>query len=240
MVLLVVVTLFFMEPVLHLEQAWVALLGASVLALAARPHAIEEVLHRIEWATLLFFMCLFVMLEGMSELGLVEFIGQTVAAVIVRVEPRYQMIAALALIVWVSAIISAFIDNIPYTVTMVSVIQALAKETGLPVEPLAWGLSLGACLGGNGTLIGASANVVTAGIAGTRFCCSREESEYFFVCCLLFPWIGPLVFSYVAVFVEQAGKPFTFNQFLKVGMPFMFMTVVVACVYSLLRYGITY
>jgi hypothetical protein len=66
----------------------------------------------------------------------------------------------------VSAIISAFIDNIPYTVTMIAVIQKLSEESGLPVLPLAWGLSLGACLGGNGTLIGASANVVTAGIAG--------------------------------------------------------------------------
>ena len=75
----------------------------------------------------------------------------------------------------VSAILSAFIDNIPYTVTMVAVIEALAERTGLPLRPLAWALSLGTCLGGNGTLIGASANVVTAGVARTYYLLLRAS-----------------------------------------------------------------
>jgi hypothetical protein len=145
-------------------------------------------------------MTLFVMLEGLSELGLVDFIGEQIGArlsvslclscsadcvatgALIEVVPESgRLIAAINIMVWVSAILSAFIDNIPYTVTMVAVIEALSVRTGLPLRPLAWSLSLGTCLGGNGTLIGASANVVTAGIARAfavslfRFGCLEME-----------------------------------------------------------------
>eukprot|EP00658_Telonema_sp_P-2_P021430 TRINITY_DN18535_c0_g1_i3.p1 TRINITY_DN18535_c0_g1~~TRINITY_DN18535_c0_g1_i3.p1 ORF type:complete len:180 (+),score=51.75 TRINITY_DN18535_c0_g1_i3:180-719(+) len=132
------------------------------------PHELHHTLVSIEWDTLLFFAGLFVMIEALAEMGLIRSIGNGVTSIIETADPDSRLIVAMVLLLWVSGIVSGFLDNIPYTATMVPVIKLLSEDENLnlPLRPLAWALSLGACLGGNMTLVGASANLVTAGIAG--------------------------------------------------------------------------
>jgi len=166
-VLFGVITLFFLESLTHIEPAWVALLGASILLLISTPQEIDHFLEKVEWSTLLFFAGLFIFVEGLKLMGLIRFIGDSVADLVMLADEDHRLTVAIVVIMWVSAFASAFIDNIPYTTTMIPVILQLAEDPtlNLPLLPLAWSLSFGACLGGNGTLVGASANVVTCGIA---------------------------------------------------------------------------
>jgi Na+/H+ antiporter NhaD/arsenite permease-like protein len=121
-----------------------------------RPH---EALRDIEWETLFFFVGLFMLVEAVVKVGLVGGVAQALAdAAGGRLE-----VAAIALL-WFSALASAVVDNIPYTATAIPIVQRLA-EGGLPAEPLWWSLALGACLGGNLTIVGASANIVVANMA---------------------------------------------------------------------------
>ena len=116
-----------------------------------------------------FFAGLFVFVEICAAMGLLDAIGDGLASYIEKQPEDKQTAVAITLIVWVSAITSAFLDNIPYTATMISVIEILAEQLpAVPLETWAWALSFGACLGGNGTLLGASANIVTAGIATNK------------------------------------------------------------------------
>jgi len=107
------------------------------------------------------------MIHGLEYMGLINQIADLISDTISRTSEGNRLMVAVLLLLWVSAIASAFIDNIPYTATMVPVVIKLASdpELGLALGPLAWALALGACLGGNGTIIGASANVVAAGLA---------------------------------------------------------------------------
>ena len=100
-------------------------------------------------------------------MGLIEMIADLISDTVSKASEANRLMVAVLLLLWVSAIASAFIDNIPYTATMVPVVIELASDEtlGLELGPLAWALALGACLGGNGTIIGASANVVAAGLA---------------------------------------------------------------------------
>ena len=91
-------------------------------------------------------------------------LGEFAASAINSISIDYQLAAAISIILWMSAIISAFIDNIPFTAAIIPVISQIVEETDVPLEPLVYALAFGACLGGNGTLIGASANVVAVGI----------------------------------------------------------------------------
>ena len=128
---------------------------------------VESIFSRVEWSTLVFFATLFVIMEALNRLNLLNWIGNGVESVIESVPQKWQLTVSIVLILWVSGIVSSFIDNIPFTTMMIPVIVNLSesKEVNLPLQPLVWALSLGACLGGNGTLIGASANVVCAGVA---------------------------------------------------------------------------
>ena len=134
------------------------------------PHDVQDALrNHVEWDTLLFFAGLFVLVEICATLGLLDLIGDALASYIEKQPEDKQTSTAITLIVWVSAITSAFLDNIPYTATMIPVIEILAEKLpAVPLTTLAWALSFGACLGGNGTLLGASANIVTAGIATNK------------------------------------------------------------------------
>ena len=107
------------------------------------------------------------MIHGLEFMGLIDAIADGISDTIKQADESNRLMVAVLLLLWVSAIASAFIDNIPYTATMVPVVIELASnpELGLALGPLAWALALGACLGGNGTIIGASANVVAAGLA---------------------------------------------------------------------------
>nr|XP_036213918.1 P protein isoform X1 [Bactrocera oleae] len=168
--LIFVISLFFLHSVPELQRlslGWTALLGAIFLLILADIEDMEAILARVEWSTLLFFAALFILMEALSELGLIEWIGQMTESIILGVSEGSRLMVAVLIILWVSAITSAFVDNIPLTTMMVKITISLAENSALnlPLQPLVWALALGACLGGNGTLIGASANVVCAGVA---------------------------------------------------------------------------
>ena len=150
---------FLVHGPLGYEPATIALLGAAVLMLVARIDA-ETVLREVEWPTLFFFVGLFMLVEGIVQVGIVD----ALARGLFELTAGDQGITTLGLL-WLSAIASAIVDNIPYTATMIPVVRGLGAE-GLAIEPLWWALALGACLGGNATIIGASANVVVANLAG--------------------------------------------------------------------------
>ncbi|XP_075152123.1 OCA2 melanosomal transmembrane protein hoepel1 isoform X1 [Haematobia irritans] len=168
--LVFVISLFFLHSVPELQRlslGWTALLGAIFLIILADIEDMEAILARVEWSTLLFFAALFILMEALSELGLIEWIGNMTENIILGVGEESRLMVAVLIILWVSAIASAFVDNIPLTTMMVKITISLAQNTALnlPLQPLVWALAFGACLGGNGTLIGASANVVCAGVA---------------------------------------------------------------------------
>ena len=157
-VLAVTVVAFVFHSVLGLEAATIAMLGATVVMLIGRldPH---DALNEIEWNTLFFFVGLFMLVEAIVHVGIVGGIANAVA----DATGGNLGVATLA-ILWFSAAVSAIVDNIPYTATAIPIIEQLAQG-GLRAEPMWWALSLGACLGGNLTIVGASANVVVANMA---------------------------------------------------------------------------
>jgi len=169
-ILMIVILLFFAHSAFShplLSVATIALGGAVAMLLLTSPHHVEEQLDSVEWTTIIFFAGLFIMIHGLEFMGLIEMIAEMISDAISKTSEENRLMIAVLLLLWVSAIASAFIDNIPYTATMVPVVIELASDPllGLPLGPLAWALALGACLGGNGTIIGASANVVAAGLA---------------------------------------------------------------------------
>jgi len=169
-ILIVVILSFFLHSAIHhplLSVATIAIAGAVVMLLVTSPHRVEEQLDAVEWTTIIFFAGLFIMIHGLEYMGLIEIIADLISGTISKASAGNRLMVAVLLLLWVSAIASAFIDNIPYTATMVPVVIELATDPALdlPLGPLAWALALGACLGGNGTIIGASANVVAAGLA---------------------------------------------------------------------------
>ena len=160
-VLGITIFLFIIHGALHMEPSIAALMGAAALLVVSRVNIVEMLEHEIEWPTLIFFMMLFVVVAGAEETGLIQVIADWVSNA-----SKGSLVVAVIMILWVSAIASAFIDNIPFTATMLPIVAYLNQvipgaESGI----LWWSLALGACLGGNGTMIGASANVVTVGIA---------------------------------------------------------------------------
>ncbi len=152
---------FFLQQITGFNPAVVALAGAALAMIVCGPE-VEHVLHEVEWPTILFFVGLFVMVGALEATGFIEMVAKGLAL-------ASESLAVTALVVmWGSGFASGVVDNIPFTATMVPVIQELAHARGYDaetVEPLWWSLSLGACLGGNFTLIGASANLVVAGLA---------------------------------------------------------------------------
>jgi Na+/H+ antiporter NhaD/arsenite permease-like protein len=161
LILGITIFLFIIHGALHMEPSIAALMGAGALLVLSRVNIVEMLEHEIEWPTLIFFMMLFVVVAGAEETGLIQVIADWVADM-----STGSLVIAVIMILWVSAIASAFIDNIPFTATMLPIVAYLNQvipgaESGI----LWWSLALGACLGGNGTMIGASANVVTVGIA---------------------------------------------------------------------------
>lgn len=206
-ILIVVILLFFAHsafPHPLFTVATIAIGGAVVMLLVTSPHHVEEQLDSVEWTTIIFFAGLFIMIHGLQYMGLIEMIADLISDTVSKASEANRLMVAVLLLLWVSAIASAFIDNIPYTATMVPVVIELASDEtlGLELGPLAWALALGACLGGNGTIIGASANVVAAGLA------------------------------------EESGNDISFNRFFRTGFPIMILTLLLATVYSVVRYAI--
>ena len=167
---------FFLHGLLHLEAGTIAMFGAVLLLLVSRvdPH---DVLAEVEWGTIFFFIGLFIVVGGIEQTGLLERIAEGVVGIV----GGNVLLAALGLI-WIAGLISAVVDNIPAVVTMIPLTFAMARllfpefaalsDVELAAQPMVtplwWSLALGACLGGNGSLVGASANVVAVGIAERR------------------------------------------------------------------------
>ena len=191
-VLLLVVGLFVIHGSLHIEPSVIALGGAALLMVItkARP---ERVFHEVDWSTLIFFTGLFIIVGAAEHAGTIELLSST-ALSITGGDPWFTLI----MVIWLSALASAFVDNIPFTATMIPMIQTLNADPTIAgtfgnfqFSPLWWALSLGANLGGNGTLIGSSAGVVAAGLA------------------------------------EKNGYLITFNRFFRIGFPFMLSSVAI-------------
>ena len=170
-VLGVVIAGFVMHGALHLEPATIALFGAGLLLLLSGTHNPHHVLSEVEWPTIFFFMGLFIIIGGIVKVGLIEMASNGVLAI-----TQGNMFATSMVVMWFSAFASAFVDNIPYVATMNPLIIDMAQKlwpdlSGLALlhkpelMPVWWSLALGACLGGNGTAIGASAHVIVVGMA---------------------------------------------------------------------------
>ncbi len=207
-VLSIVIIGFVLHGTFNYEPATVALFGAGLLLLLSGTHEPHHVLAEIEWPTIFFFMGLFIIIGGVVKVGLIKWMSIEVLAI-----THGNMFATSMLMMWFSAVASAFVDNIPYVATMNPLIIDMAHQIwphlqGLKLlhnpelMPVWWSLSLGACLGGNGTAIGASANVIVIGLA------------------------------------ERAGKKISFIRFMAYGMPVMMLTVLISTIYIWLRYYI--
>jgi len=192
-VLFAVIILFVILGGFHVEPSVIALGGAGVLMLIARASP-ERVFHEIDWTTLIFFAGIFIIIGGAVESGMIDILSNG-ALGITGGEPW----TTYFVVVWVSAIASAFVDNIPFAATMIPLVSTLSQNEsisaafgGFAINPLWWALALGAGLGGNGTLIGSTAGIIAVGLA------------------------------------EKQGHIITFNRFLKIGFPFMIFTTAIA------------
>ncbi|ACV23639.1 Inner membrane protein YbiR [Slackia heliotrinireducens] len=192
-ILAIVVVGFMIHGKLGIESSVVAISAAALILLLSRRDVTKALLH-VEWTTLAFFAGLFIIVGGMVETGTIDALANALIDV-----TGGDVFLTMIVLVFASAIISSFLDNIPFVATMIPILLAM-EGSGMDVTPLWWAVSLGACLGGNGTLIGASANVVLSDIAAKH------------------------------------GHPITFIEYLKTGFPVMILTVVISCVYLILRF----
>ena len=190
-VLLLTIAAFFVHKPLHVEPATVALAGAAAMLLLTRQD-LDRTLASIEWTTLFFFVGLFVMVGALEETGAIEEIADGVADL-----TNGDRTAELLGITWVSAIASGVVDNIPFTTAMIPVVEQLNESDD---DAYWWALSLGACFGGNATIIAAAANVAASGLA------------------------------------QRAGHRIGFVEFLKVGLPVTFVSMLLATAYISVRY----
>ena len=156
---------FFTHSFTHIESSLIALSGGFLLLLLAggNEHLVEKAMHAVEWPTIFFFIGLFIAVGGLIEVGIIAQLAETAVNA-----TGGDLTATSLLILWMSAIISSVLDNIPFVATMIPLIQNMGAMGITNLEPLWWSLALGACLGGNGTLVGASANLIVAGMAAER------------------------------------------------------------------------
>ena len=156
--IVVVVIGFIFHSQLNIETATIALTAAAIMLLIGRQN-IEYIISEVEWTTILFFVALFIVVGGMVETGIINQLAEFVIDI-----TQGHTVMTILILLWASALLSSVLDNIPFVATLIPLVQAMG-ESGIDVTPLWWAISLGACLGGNGTLIGASANVVLSGVS---------------------------------------------------------------------------
>ena len=164
--LAITISLFVLHGQLHLDTATAAMTGAGLLLLISFPQKeamIAKVLSKVEWLAIFFFAGLFILVGALVETGVIKMLAEEAIKI-----TNGDLTATSMLILWMSAYASAFIDNIPFVATLIPLIQDMGQMGMTNLEPVWWSLALGACLGGNGTLIGASANVVVASMAAQR------------------------------------------------------------------------
>ena len=157
-VIVLVILGFILHDQIGMETSVIALTAAAVMLLIGGVN-VDNAIQDVEWTTIAFFMALFVVVGGLTETGVIK----QVAAVIIERTAGHPVMMMLILL-WASALLSSFLNNIPFIATLIPLVLAL-KADGMDAEPLWWAISLGACLGGNGTMIGASANVVLSDIS---------------------------------------------------------------------------
>lgn len=194
-VLICVIIGFMFHDKLGIESSVIALTAAAVMLVIGRED-VDQAIQDVEWTTILFFMSLFVVVGGLTETGIIK----ELASKIIDATDGHPMITMLVLL-WASALLSSILDNIPFVATLIPLILAMQAD-GMDVTSFWWAISLGACLGGNGTMIGASANVVLSDIS------------------------------------TKHGYPITFKSYLKVGMPFMLLSIVISTVFLVVKFGI--
>lgn len=194
-VLICVIVGFMFHDKLGIESSVIALTAAAVMLIIGRED-VNEAIQDVEWTTILFFMSLFVVVGGLTETGIIK----ELASKIIDATNGHPMVTMLVLL-WASALLSSILDNIPFVATLIPLILAMQAD-GIDVTSFWWAISLGACLGGNGTMIGASANVVLSDIS------------------------------------TKHGYPITFKSYLKVGMPFMLLSIVTATVFLVVKFDI--
>jgi Na+/H+ antiporter NhaD/arsenite permease-like protein len=193
-VMIFVIIGFIFHDKIGVESSVIALTAAAVMLIIGHQD-VDEAISGVEWTTILFFMSLFVVVGGLTETGVIK----SLANIVIDATNGHP-VATMLVLLWASALLSSFLDNIPFVATLIPLILAM-KADGIDVEPLWWAISLGACLGGNGTMIGASANVVLSDIS------------------------------------TKHGYPITFKSYLKVGMPFMLVSIVISMVFLLVKYA---
>jgi Na+/H+ antiporter NhaD/arsenite permease-like protein len=160
-VLLVVIAMFALHGLFHMEVSVAALFGAALIVLLTKTDIVEMIEKEIEWPSLVFFIMLFIVVGAAEHTGILQVIADWILSA-----SQGKLWVTVLIILWVSGFTSAIVDNIPYTATMLPITLYLTKTVpGAESGVLWWALALGACFGGNGTIIGASANVVTTGIA---------------------------------------------------------------------------
>lgn len=194
-VLICVIVGFMFHDKLGMESSVIALTAAAVMLIIGRED-VNEAIQDVEWTTILFFMSLFVVVGGLTETGIIK----ELASKIIDATDGHPMVTMLVLL-WASALLSSILDNIPFVATLIPLILAMQAD-GMDVTSFWWAISLGACLGGNGTMIGASANVVLSDIS------------------------------------TKHGYPITFKSYLKVGMPFMLLSIVISTVFLVVKFDI--
>lgn len=158
LVMFLTVSGFMLHASLGYESATVALFGASLYLLISKLDP-EEILLEIEWTTIFFFAALFILVGALEDVGVIEFLAGKMVEI-----THGDVATSSVVILFGSSIASAFLDNIPFVATMIPLLQDFGIQTGQNISVLWWSLALGACLGGNGTLVGASANVIASGI----------------------------------------------------------------------------
>ena len=153
------VLLLITHATTHLTVATIGLFIAAITLIAFGRHALE-LIRKVDYKTLLFFVGLFIVVSGLEETGILKLIANFIGDI-----SGGNVMLMIAIILWISAIASAFVDNIPFAATMVPIIQSLAETSGVPISTLAWALAMGTDIGGSATPIGASANVVGTSVA---------------------------------------------------------------------------
>ncbi len=152
------IVLFFLHNRLHLEPTFVALMGAAAALVWVQPD-VEEVLKDVDWGVLIFFAAMFVAVGGIEHAGLLALVSEEIVSL-----ANQDLRLTGVILIWAAAVLSALVDNIPFTIAMIPIIKSLGN-IGIDVEPLWWALALGAGFGGNGTPIGSTANIVAVAIS---------------------------------------------------------------------------
>ncbi len=152
---------FMIQPFIHIELTSIAMVGALLLMLITHEEQdMEDVFRSVEWVTLFFFIGLFMLVGGLKEVGMIDEMAKSIIYYTEGDVPKTALF-----ILWGSGVLSGFVDNIPFVAAMIPVILEFQEFGMTNIEPLWWALALGACLGGNATIIGATANVIVAGMA---------------------------------------------------------------------------